>query len=126
MLRESNVFSSYSIRDVQRAKSFYADVLQLPVKESPEGLELHLAGDVRVFLYPKPNHEPATFTVLNFAVESVDKAVDELTAKGIKFEQYDMPDLKTDAKGIARGNGPTIAWFKDPDGNILSVVEPKG
>jgi hypothetical protein len=74
---------------------------------------------------PKPNHQPATFTVLNFPVPNVDSAVDELTQKGVRFEKYNLPDLKTDEKGIMRGNGPVIAWFKDPAGNILSVLEEK-
>jgi hypothetical protein len=92
----------------------------------PEGLlELHIAGGNPVMIYPKPNHVPATYTILNFPVDNVEKAVDELTAKGVKFEHYDMPGIKTDAKGIARGNGqgPDIAWFTDPAGNILSVLK---
>jgi catechol 2,3-dioxygenase-like lactoylglutathione lyase family enzyme len=124
MFRDSKAFFSYSVKDLQRAKEFYANTLGLDVRDTPEGLGLQLAGGGSAFLYPKPNHEPATFTVLNFRVDDVDKAVDALTAKGIRFEQYDMPNLKTDAKGISRGHGPTIAWFKDPDGNILSVVQP--
>ena len=123
-MRDSKAFFSYSVKDLQRAKEFYANTLGLDVRETPEGLSLQLAGGGSCFLYPKPNHEPATFTVLNFRVDDAERAVDALAAKGIRFEQYDMPDLKTDAKGIARGNGPTIAWFKDPDGNILSVVQP--
>ena len=100
------------------------NVLGLKVNESPEGLDLQLAGGMSVFIYPKPNHTPATFTVLNFRVDDVDKTVAELKKRGVRFEIYDMPDLKTDQNGIARGNGPTIAWFKDPAGNILSVVKP--
>jgi len=84
---------------------------------------LHLAGDNNVLIYPKPNHVPATFTVLNFPVKDVDQAVDELTKCGVRFEIYDLPHIKTDKKGIMRGKGPTIAWFKDPAGNILSVLE---
>ena len=124
MFRDTKAFSSFSVNDLQRAKEFYANLLGLEVGDSPEGLSLRLAGGGVVFLYPKPNHVPATFTVLNFRVDDVEAAVDALAAKGVRFEQYDMPDLKTDAKGIARGNGPTIAWFKDPAGNILSVVQP--
>ena len=90
------------------------------------GLELTLGTGAKVFIYPKPNHEPASFTILNFPVEDVDKAVDELSAKGVEFEHYDMDELKTDEKGIARPDspdqGPTIAWFKDPAGNTLSVL----
>jgi predicted enzyme related to lactoylglutathione lyase len=85
-------------------------------------LTLHLAGGNNL-IYPKPNHTPAKFTVLNFPVDDVDQAVDELTKRGVRFEIYDLPDIKTDKKRIMRGNGPTIAWFKDPAGNILSVIE---
>ena len=124
IFRDAKTFFSYSTNDLKQAKEFYSGTLGLDVRESPEGLAIDLAGGGKLFLYPKPNHEPATFTVLNFPVDDVDAAVDALTAKGIRFEQYDLPGLKTDAKGIARGNGPTIAWFKDPAGNILSVVKP--
>ena len=124
MFGKTTAFSSFSIDDVARAKAFYGDVLGLEVVEAPEGLELHLTGGGELFLYPKPNHEAATFTVLNFRVENVDDAVTELEKRGVMFEHYDMPDLRTDARGIARGDGPTIAWFKDPAGNILSVVQP--
>ena len=119
-------FASFSIDDVRAAKDFYANTLGLNVKEQPEGLSLEFGGDVAVFLYPKPDHQPATFTVLNLPVDDVDAAVDDLTKRGVKFEHYDIPDLKTDAKGIARGDrGPrAIAWFKDPAGNILSVLTP--
>jgi len=86
-------------------------------------LELH-PGENDVFIYPKPNHSPATFTVLNFLVDDIETTVDELSDKGVKFEHYDG-EIKTDAKGIHRNGGPTIAWFKDPAGNILSVVEKK-
>ena len=95
------------------------------IKETPEGLELH-TGNNAVFLYPKPNHTPASFTVLNFHVPDIEKAVDELKSLGVKLEHYDMPDIKTDERGIARGpHGPIIAWFKDPAGNILSVLEER-
>jgi predicted enzyme related to lactoylglutathione lyase len=124
MLGDAKTFSSFSVNDLQAAKAFYGEVLGLNVEETPEGLDLHVAGGGAVFLYPKSNHEPATFTVLNFMVDDVDRAVDELVKRGVTFELYDLPDLKTDDKGIARGNGPTIAWFKDPAGNILSVVHP--
>ena len=87
-------------------------------------LRLHLSGGNNVLIYPKPNHVPATFTVLNFPVDDVDRTVDELTKRGVRFEHYNQGDLKTDEKGIMRGNGPTIAWFKDPAGNILSVLKP--
>jgi hypothetical protein len=95
----------------------------LKVSQSHGLLTLHLAGHNNVLIHPKPNHVPATFTVLNFPVKDVDQAVDELTKRGVRFEIYDLPDIKTDKKGIMRGKGPTIAWFKDPAGNILSVLE---
>ncbi|HVE72148.1 MAG TPA: VOC family protein [Thermoanaerobaculia bacterium] len=125
MLGNAKTFSSFSAREVSQVKDFYTNVLGLNVEESAEGLEMRLAGGASVFIYPKPDHAPATFTVLNFLVPSVDQAVDQLVARGVRFETYDLPDLKTDGKGIMRGNGPTIAWFKDPAGNILSVLEGK-
>jgi predicted enzyme related to lactoylglutathione lyase len=123
MFRDSGAFSSFSVTDLNKAKAFYGKTLGLDVSELPEGLQLNLADGFNVFLYPKPNHTPATFTVLNFAVDDIDKAVDELNSLGIQLEKYDQAEIKTDAKGIMRGNGPHIAWFKDPAGNILSVVE---
>jgi catechol 2,3-dioxygenase-like lactoylglutathione lyase family enzyme len=125
MFKAKHAFSSYSINDVSTALPFYRDTLGLDVAERPEGLELTLPGGGKVFLYPKPNHTAASFTVLNLAVDSVETAVDELTTRGVRFEHYDGPQLQTDAKGIARGGGgPTIAWFQDPSGNIVSVLEP--
>jgi predicted enzyme related to lactoylglutathione lyase len=123
MLRESKAFSGFSANDIAKAKEFYGRTLGLKVSEANGLLTLHLAGGNNVLIYPKPNHTPATFTVLNFPVDDVDQAVDELTKRGVRFEIYDQPEIKTDKKGIMRGNGPTIAWFKDPAGNILSVVE---
>ena len=110
--------------DLEKAKEFYGRTLGLKVSESNGLLALHLAGGNNILIYPKANHTPATFTVLDFPVDDVDQAVDQLTKRGVRFEIYDLPDLKTDKKGIMRGNGPTIAWFKDPAGNILSVIEP--
>jgi predicted enzyme related to lactoylglutathione lyase len=123
MLRDSKAFSGFSAGDIQTAKKFYSETLGLDVTESHGLLTLRLASGNNVLIYPKPNHVPATFTVLNFPVKDVDLAVDELTKQGVRFEIYDLPNLKTDKKGIMRGNGPTIAWFKDPAGNILSVIE---
>ena len=123
MLRDSKAFSGFSAGDIQTAKKFYSETLGLDVTESHGLLTLRLAGGNNVLIYPKPNHVPATFTVLNFPVTDVDLVVDELTKRGVRFEIYDLPNLKTDKKGIMRGNGPTIAWFKDPAGNILSVIE---
>jgi predicted enzyme related to lactoylglutathione lyase len=123
MLRDSKGFSGFSAGDIQTAKKFYSETLGLDVAESHGLLTLRLAGGHNVLIYPKPNHVPATFTVLNFPVKDVDLAVNELAKRGVRFEIYDLPNLKTDKKGIMRGNGPTIAWFKDPAGNILSVIE---
>ena len=126
MLKNSKAFSGFSANDIAKEKEFYAGTLGLDVSEAHGLLTLRLAGGHNVIIYPKPNHVPATFTVLTFPVGDVDLAVDELKKRGVRFEQYNLPDLKTDEKGIMRGNGPTIAWFKDPAGNILSVLEQKG
>ncbi|HKZ03232.1 MAG TPA: VOC family protein [Pyrinomonadaceae bacterium] len=123
MFKESKSFSSFSVNDLNKAREFYGGTLGLDVAETQEGLELHLAGGHTVFLYPKPNHTPASFTVLNFPVKDIQEAVNELVELGLRLEHYDLPDLKTDKRGIARGPGPKIAWFKDPAGNILSVLE---
>lgn len=124
MLNPNRAFSSYSVDDIPKARKFYGETLGLNVSTGPEGtLVVPLSGGTKALMYPKPNHQPATFTVLNFPVESVDEAVDELSRRGVRFEIYNQPNLKTDAHGISRGNGPTIAWFKDPAGNILSVLE---
>jgi catechol 2,3-dioxygenase-like lactoylglutathione lyase family enzyme len=125
MFKNAKAFSSFSVNDLQKAKEFYGQTLGVEVADVPEGLELHLAGGGRIFLYPKPNHTPATFTVLNFLVDNIEQGRDKLSQLGVQFEHYDLADLKTDEKGIFRGPGPTIAWFKDPAGNILSVVEEK-
>src|SRR6266513_987697 len=123
MLKDSKAFSGFSAGDIQTAKKFYSETLGLHVSESHRLLTLRLPGGNNVLINPKSNHLPATFTVLNFPVKDVELAVDELTKRGVRFEMYDLPNLKTDKKGIMRGNGPTIAWFKDPAGNILSVIE---
>ena len=123
MLQTKSAFSSFSVNDLQRAKQFYSQTLGLKVNESEMGLEIH-PGDTDVFIYPKPSHTPASFTVLNFLVDDIDKAVDELNQKGVRFEQYDG-EIKTNEKGIHHDGGPSIAWFKDPAGNILSVLEKK-
>jgi catechol 2,3-dioxygenase-like lactoylglutathione lyase family enzyme len=125
MFKNARTFGSFSVDDLQKAKAFYGQTLGLDVVERKEGLELRLGGGGSFFIYPKPNHKPATYTILNFAVAKVETAVDDLTKRGVQFEKYDEPSLKTDSRGIARGQGPTIAWFKDPAGNILSVVEPQ-
>ena len=125
IFKEAKSFSSFSVNDLQKAKEFYGQTLGLDIKETPEGLELH-TGSNTVFLYPKPNHTPASFTILNFAVDDIEAAVADLNALGVTLEHYNRPDIKTDERGIARGpHGPTIAWFKDPAGNILSVLEER-
>jgi len=126
MLKGSKAFSGFSANDIVKAKEFYAGTLGLDVSEAHGILTLRLASGNNVIIYPKPDHVPATFTVLNFAVDDVDLAVDELKKRGVRFERYNLPDLKTDEKGIMRGNGPTIAWFTDPAGNILSVIDQAG
>jgi catechol 2,3-dioxygenase-like lactoylglutathione lyase family enzyme len=123
MFKDSKAFSTFSVNDLKKAKEFYGGTLGLGVTETREGLELQLSGGNTVFIYPKPNHTPASFTVLNFPVNDIEEAVDELVGLGLRLEQYDLPDIKTDKRGIARGPGPKIAWFKDPAGNILSVLE---
>jgi predicted enzyme related to lactoylglutathione lyase len=123
MLEESKAFSGLAAPDIAKVKEFYSKTLGLKVTEEHGLLTLHLAGGNNVLIYPKPNHVPATFTVLNFPVDDVDLAVGELSKRGVRFEKYNGPEIKTDEKGIMRGNGPTIAWFKDPAGNILSVLE---
>ena len=123
MLGDTETFSSFSVDDLTAAEQFYRDVLGLRVSQESGLLFLHLDGR-DVLVYPKgADHRPATFTVLNFRVDDVEAAVDELTRRGVTFEQYEH--LGTDAKGIARGEGPTMAWFTDPAGNILSVLEPQ-
>ena len=121
MFKASKAFSSFSVDDLSKAKEFYGKTLGLKVSESAEGLELH-PDNLDVFIYPKPNHAPATFTVLNFLVDDIEAAVDELKRTGVHFERYDG-EIRTDEKGIHRNGGPTIAWFKDPAGNILSVLQ---
>src|SRR5688572_23866166 len=126
MLKDSKTFSSFSVKDLAGARAFYNDVLGLECDESWMGLKLQTAGS-EVFVYQKDDHQPATFTVLNFVVADIDKAVAALKEKGVTFEQYDLGGgAKTDADGIMRGKaanqGPDIAWFKDPAGNIFSIL----
>jgi predicted enzyme related to lactoylglutathione lyase len=123
MLKDSKAFSGFAVGDIEKAREFYGSTLGLKLSESNGLLTLHLAGGNNVLVYPKPNHVPATFTVLNFPVDDVDQTVDQLTKRGVRFEMYDLPEIKTDKKGIMRGNGTTIAWFNDPAGNILSVIQ---
>jgi catechol 2,3-dioxygenase-like lactoylglutathione lyase family enzyme len=122
MLADSKAFSGFAAPDIEAAREFYGDTLGIKVTEEHGLLTLHLAGDRPTLIYPKADHEPAGYTILNFPVDDVEAAVDELSARGVEFEQYDGFDQ--DEKGIARGNGPDIAWFKDPAGNVLSVIKP--
>jgi catechol 2,3-dioxygenase-like lactoylglutathione lyase family enzyme len=128
MFNDASAFSSFAVPDIDAARTFYGDTLGLDVRDSAEQglLEIHVGGGTPVLVYPKPDHQPAVFTVLNFPVKSVDEAVDELNRKGVEMSRFDLgPDGagSGDAKGIHRGNGPTIAWFTDPAGNILSVLQ---
>ena len=123
MLKETEAFSGFSVNDIPAARDFYGDTLGLDVSEEDGMLSLSIAGSRNIIVYPKDDHTPATFTILNFPVGNIDEAVDELTKRGVQFERYDEGDLKTDEKGIFRGEGPNIAWFRDPAGNILSVLE---
>ena len=123
MFRETQAFSGFAVPDIAAAKEFYGGTLGLEVSEDNGLLTLHIAGGRPVMVYPKPDHEPATYTILNFPVDDVDAAVDRLSAAGVRFEVYDFDELRTDERGVWRGGGPTIAWFRDPAGNILSVLE---
>ncbi|MFI7419100.1 VOC family protein [Nonomuraea sp. NPDC049684] len=121
MFGKTKAFSGFSVDDLAAAKAFYGDTLGLEVSESNGLLTLHIAGGTDILVYPKPDHVPATFTILNFPVEDIEQAVDALTARGVRFQRYDQ--LQTDEKGIFRGGGPLIAWFTDPAGNVLSVLQ---
>jgi predicted enzyme related to lactoylglutathione lyase len=123
VFKNSKVFSGFSVNDLQKAKEFYSKTLSFDVSEMDGFLNLHIGNDAKVLIYPKSNHIPATFTVLNLPVDNIEQAVDELTRRGVRFEIYNEADLKTDEKGICLDDGPNIAWFKDPAGNILSVLE---
>jgi catechol 2,3-dioxygenase-like lactoylglutathione lyase family enzyme len=124
VFENTKAYSGFAVDDVQKAQEFYGETLGLKtsILDEENGLMvLHLAGDRDTLVYRKPDFEPATYTILNFQVDDVEKAVDELAAKGVRFERYD--GFEQDEKGISRGPGPNIAWFKDPAGNILSVLE---
>ena len=126
MLAQSKAFSGFAVDDLERAREFYAETLGLEVDsiEGPGLLNIHLAGGRDTLVYPKPDFEPATYTILNFPVDDVEAAVDQLSARGVAFERFD--GIEQDEKCIARGPGPEIAWFRDPAGNILSVLEAEG
>ncbi len=127
ILKNAPVFASFAVKDLDPARQFYGSTLGLDVREDKEMGIFEITGPDKshVLVYPKPDHQPAVFTVLNLQVRDIDEAVDALTSAGVKFERYDTAEIKTDAKGVARGEkqGPSIAWFRDPSGNIVSVME---
>jgi len=123
MFADTRAFSGFAVDDVSKAREFYSETLGLRTSEENGLLTLHLAGDRDTLVYPKPDHTPASYTILNFPVEDIDRAVDELTARGAQFDRYE--GFEQDEKGIFRGGGPYIAWFKDPAGNVLSVLQDR-
>jgi predicted enzyme related to lactoylglutathione lyase len=124
MFTDTPAFSGFAVDDIDAARRFYGETLGLKIEDGPMGvLSLQLANSTTVMIYPKPDFVPATYTILNFPVQDVDAAVDDLTARGVEMERYDGFDQ--DEKGIMRDNGPTIAWFTDPAGNILAVLNPQ-
>lgn len=123
MFANTKAFSGFAVDDVEKAREFYGGTLGIETSEANGIMTLHLAGGRDTIVYPKPGHTPAEYTILNFPVDDIDEAVDELTARGIKFERYD--GAGQDEKGINRAGGPYIAWFRDPAGNILSVLQPR-
>ena len=123
MLETSKAFSGFSVHDLAEAKSFYGQTLGLQLTEDSGMLRLHLGGGATVLVYAKPDHVPASFTILNFPVDDVARTVEELSGRGVRFEHYEGTAVQTDSHGVFRGGGPLIAWFKDPSGNVLSVVQ---
>ncbi|WP_406657223.1 VOC family protein [Methanolobus sp. ZRKC2] len=125
MFKDTKAFGSFSVDDLAKAEAFYGETLGLDVSPEDEGMRIRIAGGMQLFVYPKKDHQPATFTILNFPVDDIDRAVDELKARGIVFEHY-TGELRTDEKGISRSSfhekDIDVAWFKDPAGNILSVI----
>lgn len=130
MFESSHAFSGISVDSIAEARRFYGDILGFGVKEQMGGLRVALPGGSDLWIYPKPNHQPATFTVLNFPVDDIDAAVQALNEKGVDTTIYDQHLLHTDERGIARGRasgyGPDIAWFRDPAGNVLAVLDDGG
>jgi catechol 2,3-dioxygenase-like lactoylglutathione lyase family enzyme len=123
MFEDTKAFSGFSVDDIPRAQLFYGETLGLKVTEANGLLTLHIAGDRPTIIYPKPDHTPAAFTILNFPVDDIDAAVDALAARGVEFERYE--GMEQDEKGVMRAGGPYIAWFRDPAGNILSVLQER-
>jgi catechol 2,3-dioxygenase-like lactoylglutathione lyase family enzyme len=123
MFADTEAFSGFSVSDLDQARKFYSETLGVPVTEEYGLLTLHLAGGRNTLIYPKADHTPATYTILNFVVDDIEAAVDELVSRGVSFERY--PGMDQDARGVNRGGGPFIAWFTDPAGNILSVLQER-
>jgi catechol 2,3-dioxygenase-like lactoylglutathione lyase family enzyme len=123
MFGDTKAFSGFSVDDIPAARRFYGETLGLTVTEEHGMLDLHLAGGTEILVYPKNDHRPATYTILNFPVDDIDQAVDQLAQRGVEFQSY--PGLETDEHGVFRGGGPYIAWFKDPAGNVLSVLQER-
>ena len=123
MFEDTKAFSGFAVDDVPKAQEFYGETLGLKTSEEYGILTLHLAGDRDTIVYPKPDHTPAEFTILNFPVDDIEDAVDKLTGRGVTFERYE--GFEQDERGIMREEGPYIAWFKDPAGNVLSVLQEK-
>lgn len=127
MFEPKEAFSGFSVDDLDKVKKFYTETLGLEVDQDDMGLTLHLPGGSKVWVYSKPNHEPASFTILNFSVEDIDAAMEELSKRGVTFERYDNMPAEQDEKGVLRGlaagMGPDIAWFEDPAGNVISVLQ---
>jgi catechol 2,3-dioxygenase-like lactoylglutathione lyase family enzyme len=121
MFKNTKAFSGFAVDDVDKAREFYSETLGLEVSEENGMLTLKIAGDRPTLVYPRPDHTPAEYTILNFPVDDIDQAVDDLTARGVRFEHYE--GFEQDERGIMRGQGPPIAWFKDPAGNVLSVIQ---
>ncbi len=126
MFENTKAFSGFAVDDIAKAKQFYGETLGVRVTEDDGMLTLHLAGERPVLVYPKPDHTPAEYTILNFPVDDITAAVEQLTARGVRFERYEGTPMATDEQGIFRGGGPLIAWFRDPAGNVLSVIEASG
>jgi catechol 2,3-dioxygenase-like lactoylglutathione lyase family enzyme len=125
MFANTKAYSGFAVDDVEKARKFYGETLGVNTSVEHGLMTLHLAGDRPTLVYPKPDHTPAAYTILNFPVDNIDQAVDALTARGVRFERYDSADQdeKGVMRGLSRGEGPDIAWFRDPAGNILSVLQ---
>ena len=121
MFQDTKAFSGFSVDDIPAARRFYGETLGLEVAKTHGMLTLHIAGGTNILVYPKPSHVPATYTILNFPVDDIERTVDDLSERGVQFARYDGMDQ--DERGINRGGGPPIAWFTDPAGNVLSVIE---